>query len=115
MQPNTLQFSLSHAIMNTLVIQLRLQFATRQQSFVTTETQKKGRGRSCRKMFLEPDVPPSRKHTSVVQDVIRLHVYAMRVSSKAMCFLTVILSLNTSVPNVRKLLLKGKRTSQYSN
>src|SRR5207248_11383451 len=60
-------------------------------------------------MFLVPDVLPYRKHTSIVPDVVKLRVCGMLVSSKAMCFLIAILSLNTFVQIVRRLLLLERR------
>jgi len=76
---------------------------------------KKDRCRPCRKMFLEPDVPPSQKHTLIVRDAGRQRVYAMLVSSRVMCFRIAIPSLNTSVRNARKPLPRVRKTFHYRN
>src|SRR5712691_7344161 len=62
-------------------------------------------------MFLELEKPLFRKPMSLAQDVIKLHVYGMLVSFRAMYFRTAIPSLNISARNVRKLLRMEKRTS----
>ena len=90
-------------------------YLSKRTSLATSQTEKKGRCRSCRKMFLEPDEPPSRKPTSIVQGVTRLHVCAMPVSSKAMCFQTVTPNLSTSVRSVRERLPMERRTSRSSD
>ncbi len=70
---------------------------------------KKGRCRPCRKMFLEPDVPPSRIHMSIVQDVIKQHDYVLPALSKAMCFPIATPSLSISARNARRLSLDGEK------
>jgi hypothetical protein len=79
------------------------------------ETEKKGRCRTCRKMFLEPDVPPSQKHTSIARGAGRQRVYAMPVSSRATCFRIAIPNSNISVRNARKLSPKVRKTFHYRN
>src|SRR5581483_5020631 len=71
-------------------------------SFFLKLHRKKDRCRTCRKMFLVPDVLPSRKHTSIARDVGRLHAYATPVSFNPMCFRIATPSLSISAQSVRK-------------
>jgi hypothetical protein len=79
------------------------------------ETEKKGKCRTCRKMFLEPDVPPSQKHTSIARGAGRQRVYAMPVSSRAMYFRIAIPNSSISVRNARKLSPMVRKTFHYRN
>src|SRR5947209_8324510 len=61
-------------------------------------------------MFLDPDVPSSRTHTSLVHDVGKPLDYAMLVSFRPMCFQTATPSSNISARSARKLLLVVRKT-----
>src|SRR5579864_579291 len=76
---------------------------------LTPLSRKKGRYRICRKIFSEPDVPPSQKHMSPVPGVTRLHVCAMHVLSRVIHSLRATPSMNISAQSARKPSLMEKR------
>src|SRR5690349_6568597 len=85
-------------------------------SFIAQYIEQKDRSsRTCKKMFLELDAPPSRKHMSPVLVVVRPRAYAMPALSRVTCFPIVNPILNTSAQNARKPLLTARRICPYNN